>query len=94
MDLFFADRLAEDERLARDLIGRRAARNVPGLVSLCDRTLRMVDADRQLLAAYNSAFGGGGPDFDSGYARGLEDAIRYRLLEWSDHSDYSQDWRP
>jgi hypothetical protein len=57
------------------------------------RTLRQIEADRELLTAYSSAFGGG-PDFGSGYARGLEDAIRHRLLEWSDHPDYDREWAP
>jgi Family of unknown function (DUF6221) len=69
-------------------VARHVARQDPA------RALRRVAADCRLLAAYSSAFGGGGPDYDSGYARGLEDAVRYRLLEWSDHPDYSQEWRP
>jgi Family of unknown function (DUF6221) len=69
--------------------GRHIARHDPA------RSLREVEADRQLLAACQRAREAQPSDsWESDYTQALEDAVRIRGGVWSDHPDYRPKWAP
>lgn len=58
------------------------------------RVLRDVEADRKLITAFKQADADAQyPDYDGGYATGLEDAAKIRAERFSDHPDYREDWK-
>lgn len=59
-----------------------------------ERVLREVEADRELLAAWDRAKRSVADAHSLGYEGGLEAAATYRAAVYSDHRDYRQEWKP
>ena len=84
-DVPLADMLhRDDEEIAPFLIAHDPA-----------RVLHEVEAGRKLLAAYRKAVAEAEfPNFEGGYATGLQDAVKIRAEVYDSHPDYDPKWRP